>query len=379
MFSPDLPEQELVLIVNLGNHSPHRAIDSSPCVTSIHIPDADENGLGGYTHKPDKNFSLKDFREHRQEAFDFRGGITQLPDYEALLSIIAAWPEHSHDKPQWVQIDPQLTDPKTAAHLQDVLKEFYGITKTMPGNLEDMYWTRFGAPGQGGPSIPNPQALFLNAGRVQQGNNYGGGQVGATGQASASSASTLTTTTTAASLNCYAGYRVYATVSATVMVWGNVLSNTNGANTVLTVDRWYNSATPGGAVASTPSATATYMIADGGTVSFWFVALTTTNITPAATDTTLSGEYTTASGGYIRKISPYSLTSGTSPMTFTLTPVYTGNGSDTYPSTFFAIGVFCSMVTGSTPCMKFETSLNASATVAASGDQLTVTETVSGS
>jgi hypothetical protein len=64
----------------------------------------------------------------------------------------------------------------------------------------------------------------------------------------------------------------------------------------------------------------------------------------------------------------------------TLTPVYTANGSDTFPSTFFAIGVGCSMVVPfPSICMKFETSLNASATINASGDQITVTETITGS
>jgi hypothetical protein len=67
----------------------------------------------------------------------------------------------------------------------------------------------------------------------------------------------------------------------------------------------------------------------------------------------------------------------------TLTPVYTVNASDTAGAlTFYAIGVFAGMVvTTASPytVMKFETSLNASATTNAVGDQVTVTETITGS
>lgn len=380
------------MLIELGNHAPHRAVDGAPCVTTLYVPEADENGLGGYTHAPGA-LSVDEFRRHRSDATDYRGGITQLPDHELLLSVVAAWPSQGREKPAWAKVTSHEEthgetlghDPKAAEDVENFLREFYGIdasaSKPPEDELQSRYHTKAGPPGRGFPAGPPPISnLFTNDGRTQQAVNYGGGQVAATGQASASSATTLTTASTYTT-NQWAGYRVYASVSASQMVWGNVISNTNAASaSVLTVDRWYSASTPGGAAGSTPSATATFIVADGGSVSAWFIALTTTNITPAAGDHSLTGEYTTASGGYVRKISPYALTSGTSPMTFTLTPVFTGNGSDSYPSTFFAIGVFNSMVVADTTLtMKFETSLNASATVAASGDQITVTETVTGS
>jgi hypothetical protein len=395
------------MIIELGNHAPHRAMDNHPCVTRIHVPDFDDgsthpdavyegrhphdpapNGepvgklktpgprLGGYTHKVG-GITVSDFKTHRQEAEDYRGGVTRLPDHEALLAITRAWPTQSMERPAWLRVvAEEMTDPKVTKDIEKFLTEFYGCQGGAPADLEDRYWTKWGPPGDG-PRLPALQALFTNDGRTQQAVNYAGGQVGATGAATASSSTTLTNTGASWTTNQWAGYRVYATVSGSVMVWGNVISNTA---TVLTVDRWYAAATPGGSAGSTPSSTATYLIADGGVVSAWFVGLTTTNITPAATDHSMSGEYTTAGGGYVRKIAPYALTSGTSPMTYTLTPVYTGNGSDTYPSTFYAINACNSMVVSdSTLAMKFETSLSASATVSASGDQVNVTETVTGS
>jgi hypothetical protein len=365
------------LIIELGNASPHRAIDEHPCVTTIHMPDPDAKGVGGYTHKVG-GISVADFRAHHHDAILYRGGITHLPDNELLLSVINAWPMHASEKPQWVNVIPQeTTDPKVAADVQGFLKEFYELTTDMPLDVEDRYHTRFGPPGHGGPALPPLTALFTNDGRTQQGNNYGGGQVGTTGQATASSAVSLTNSAAAWTTNQWAGYRVYATVSGSAMVWANVISNTA---TVLTVDRWYTPSTPGGSAGTTPSSTAAYLIADGGVISAWFVGLTTTNIIPSASDHALSGEYTTSGGGLVRKIAPYSLTSGTSPMALTLTPVYTANGTDALPATLYAVGAFVSMVVANTTlAMKFESSLNASQTISASGDQLTITWQENGS
>jgi hypothetical protein len=372
------------MLIELGNRAATQpGLDDRPKVTTIHIPDADEHGLGGYTHEP--GLSVADFRNHRAEAMDFRNGITNLPEHEALLSIVAAWPTQSVEKPSWVNVVPtELTPDGVASDIQNFLAEHYGLDDVgRPGNVEDTHWTRYGPPGEALPYLPDLNNLLTNDGRVIANINDGGGKVGATGQASASSATTLTTGSTYTT-NEWAGYRVYATVSATVMVWGNVVSNTNAASaSVLTVDRWYAMATPGGTAGTTPSATATFAIADGGMVSAWFVGLATGANAPAATDHTLATngnvEYATASGGYIRKIAPYAQTSGVATRALTLTPVFTGNGSDSYPQTFTTIGVFTGMVVGTAIIMKFETALNASATVAATGDQLTVTETINGS
>jgi hypothetical protein len=409
------------VLIEFGNHNRIlNAIDDRPKVTTIHIPEADETGLGGYTHKPGKIKPLE-LRDHLKDALTDGDGITHLPDHEILLSVVQAWPHHVHRgrppfmvagkpaegrpdfRPAWVRVrsheqvhgpiaHPGPNDdgsipikiaphsPKVAEDIENFLREYYELPDdaVKPDDLEDRYWTKWGAPGEY-PRLPDVTALFTDDGRTQQAINYGGGQVGATGAATGSSATTLTNSGASWTSNQWAGYRVYAQSSTSNMVWGNIVSNTS---TALTVDRWYAAATPGGSAGSTPSSTSPYMIADGGMVAAWFVGMTTTNITPVHGDHSMSGEYTTSGGGFLRKIAPYALTSGTSPMSYTLTPVFTGNGSDTYPSTFYAIGCFTSMVTSFAQAggpMKFETSLNASATVAASGDQVTVTETGSGS
>lgn len=150
-----------------------------------------------------------------------------------------------------------------------------------------------------------------------------------------------------------------------------VISNTTS---VLTIDRWYNPATPTGSAGSTPSATAVYVIL-GGAAPVQYMALTTTGgFTPVATDTTLSAEYAVAGGGLIRQAATYAHTLGTN--TYTLTATFTVNASDTgLPRTITGIGTFDTL-TSSTGVMLHETALSATATLSAIGDALTVTQTV---
>lgn len=413
------------MLIELGNHCQlHNAIDDRPKVTTIHIPEYDETGLGGYTHKAG-GIKAGEFRAHLEDALLNRDGITRLPDHEILLSVTQAWPHHVKAekgparllisgkpaegqpdlRPAWVRVrchedvhgvQPDLGvnedgskpfriaphDAKVAADIEAVLREFYELddSAVKPPDFEDRYWTRFGAPGEYLRALPDATMLFTDDGRTQQAINYGGGQVGATGAATGSGATTLTNSGASWTSNQWAGYRVIAQSSTSNMVWGNVVSNTT---TALTVDRWYAVATPGGSAGSTPTTTSPYMIADGGMLSAWFGGLSTNaSLSPAHGDHNLSTEYTAAGGGMIRKIAPYALTSGVSPMGLTLTPVYTSNGSDTFPSTFYGIAWFTSMVVAFSQAggpMKFETLLNASATIATAGDQITVTESEAGS
>jgi hypothetical protein len=420
--------------IEFGNESTKgQQIGDGPKITSLFIPEYDDGSthpdaqydgrhpcedgdgpvgtlikpgprLGGYTHKVGA-ISVEDFTKHVEDTgalVKIRGlhqpillegqpyPITRLPDSEILLSAVHSYPMHATAPPTWIKAY-EGESPKVTADVEQFLARFYDCPTgdeyfgtSDPDELlvkkELTHWTRT-PPGElpAGLALPDAKALFTNVGRTLQANSFGGGQVGVVGTGTAATSTSFTTNQTLTT-NAWAGYRVYA-YNGTNLIWGNVISNTNAAGaSVLTIDRWYVAATPGGAAATTPASGYYFILADGGSISNWFVGLTVTNITPAATNTSLSGEYTTASGGYLRKIAPYALTSGTSPMTYTLTPVYTGNGSDTYPSTFYAIGVFNSMVTGdTTDTMPFQTSLNASATVAASGDQVTITETTSGS
>lgn len=343
--------------VEFGNHSRIGATDRSPAVTYLHIPD-------NYSLEPGMDVAA--FRSHLGDAVLRRGGITHLPHHEALLVAThpgGMWPAHGGDQdPKWVW--------SNNAELERFLSEYYEIPAGRPAGVEDLYHTRFGPPGVGAWAAP-VNGLLTNAGRSLFANMMGGGSTGTAGTATATAAGTLTNSSATWTTNQWAGYRVYAGT-----VWGNVISNTA---TVLTIDQWY--AVPDtGAAGATPSTTTSYIIASGGSVAAWYVALTSTNITPAVTDTSLSGEITTAGSGLLRKIAPFAITQATSPVKYTLTPVYTATSSDTFPTTAYAIGVFTSALhSDTTDNMLFETSLSASATVNAAGDQITVTEQVSGS
>lgn len=102
-----------------------------------------------------------------------------------------------------------------------------------------------------------------------------------------------------------------------------------------------------------------------------YIALTANNSSPAAGDTTLTGEITTASGGLIRAAATYAHTGGAS--TYTLTKTFTANANDSLPVTIAKIGVFNAASSGSMP---WTTLLSTTATVSAVGDALTITETI---
>ena len=100
------------------------------------------------------------------------------------------------------------------------------------------------------------------------------------------------------------------------------------------------------------------------------MALTANATAAAAGDTTLTAEIATAGGGLLRKQATYAHTVGTG--TYTLTAVYTTNGSDALPVTVNKYGIFNASTVGT---LVFESIITA-ATLSASGDQLTVTVTV---
>jgi hypothetical protein len=152
-------------------------------------------------------------------------------------------------------------------------------------------------------------------------------------------------------------------------VYGNVLSNTA---TALTIDRWYNPGTPGGAAGTTPSGTTTYSIMPyaGGAM---FMGLTTNATAVGAGDTVLPSEITTAGGGLIRKICTLTHTAGGA--TGTAVAVFTVNASDTgLPVTIAKMGLSPSLLSGMNNL--FQTVLSATAVLSAIGDQLTVTDTI---
>lgn len=102
-----------------------------------------------------------------------------------------------------------------------------------------------------------------------------------------------------------------------------------------------------------------------------YIALTANATAPSATDTTLTAEIVTAGGGLLRAQATYAHTTGTT--SYTLTKTFTANGSDSLPVTIAKIGVFNASSSGT---LVFETLLGTTATLSASGDAVTITETV---
>jgi len=186
---------------------------------------------------------------------------------------------------------------------------------------------------------------------------------GTSGTATSTTATSLTNTGASWTTNAWAGRYIFAANRV-----GVVVSNTG---TAATIDLWRDPATPTGAAGSTPGGTSTYIIF--GEAPVLYMALTANSSATVATDTTLTGEITTASGGLIRQAAAYAHT--TSATTYTLTGSYTANGSDSLPVTIAKIGTFDTL-TGATGILLHETLLSATATLSASGDALTVTQTV---
>lgn len=105
--------------------------------------------------------------------------------------------------------------------------------------------------------------------------------------------------------------------------------------------------------------------------AFNFVAFTANAVAPSAASTTLPGEIATAGGGLVRGQATYAHTTGTN--TSTLTRTVTANASDVLPVTIAKQGVLNASSGGT---LGYETLLNATATLSASGDSLTSTDTI---
>jgi hypothetical protein len=103
-----------------------------------------------------------------------------------------------------------------------------------------------------------------------------------------------------------------------------------------------------------------------------YIALSTNATAPGAGDSTLAGEIVLAGGGLIRKQALYGHTSNAA--NYTLTATFTANGVDSLPATIQKIGVFNAVTSGT---LIFESALSPTATLSASGDAVTITETVS--
>jgi hypothetical protein len=189
---------------------------------------------------------------------------------------------------------------------------------------------------------------------------------GVAGTATGSSATTLTDTTKSWTSNQWVGKDIYAGA-----VVGTITGNTA---TAVTVARWETPGSRSGATASTPSSTAAYSIASGQAPAAW-VALTanTGSPTTGGSDTTLTGEIATSGGGLVRAVAVYGHTTGTN--TYTLTNTFTANGTDVLPVVVAKVGVFQSQTGGR---LLFETLLGSTATLNNPGDNVQITDTITG-
>lgn len=381
------------MLIELGNPAPQHALptgsadpDGPPDLRHVYVPLDGERVT--YVRMPGEAYPLvygadmNTIARHLARQPD----VTNLPGLEALLAVVhpsGLWNQHTHGigvLPTWVRCSGPAQDERYNDELARLISEFYGIPVAPEGDddwdrmLEETHYTRNGPPGVGFDPLGGVTALKTNSGNdiqaLQMAN--AGGVLGQTGTASATSATSLTGGTESPggshAASDAAGLIIVAWSSG---AYGLVVSNTTGTSPVYTIDRWYTPGSPGGAAAATPSGTTGYTLLSASAAAY-FMGLTANASAPGAGDVTLAAEITTASGGLIRKICPTAHTASAN--SYTLTPVFTANGSDSLPVTIAKIGVSQSMV--STVRNLFQTLLNVTATLSASGDQLTITETV---
>jgi len=207
--------------------------------------------------------------------------------------------------------------------------------------------------------------MRVNKGADLQSAEIGGGTYGFGGTATATGTTSLTMTGAGWTTNAYIGQIVAAGA-----VYGVILSNTA---TVLTIDQWYNPATPNATPGSTPSGTTTFAILPGAAPAM-FMAITTDAAAASATDTALTSEGSTAGSGMLRKPGTYAHTTSASSYTMAVTYTYTSTDNGT-TRVYAKMGMFNSVVPV-TGIMQFETLMNFTASLSITGDAVTVTQTV---
>jgi hypothetical protein len=206
------------------------------------------------------------------------------------------------------------------------------------------------------------QALALSGGGVAGFLSAGSTTYSATSATPGTAPSwTASTGTNFGAANVWQGFICVALTG----VYGVITSNTT---TALTVDRWYNPATPTGAVGTTP-ASGQFIILPGNAPCYWMGISTATTV--ALTDIALASEQTTNGLGRAQATFAHTFSNSSANNTYTLTNTFTYSGSGAV--TLDSIGIFDAASSG---IPLFTTVLNASATVTASGDQVTVTDTV---
>lgn len=405
------------ILVELGNARPHEKLGgvltplrvNGPAVSYLNIPagpDAAGNELYSFPDVHDDSLFPEEIasalagipdgdskRKVRRLLIDGHlnhpSGVKGLPNHAAAVAVIhpgGFWNEVSlpADDPTWVW--------SNNAELQKFLAEYYGCAEGRPADLEDTHYTQYGASVFPPGAIPDPAsgivALHTSIGRDIQALGMGGfGYLGTVGTASATGTNSLTgsaeTGVSHASSDSIGNVIVVGPNASGTgsKVWGLITANTSGTTPVYTVDQWYNAASPGGAAGATPNATAFYQVLTGPQAIF--VALTTDATAPSFGGTggtqdaativqTLTSEINAGGGGLNRKIGPIGHTAAAA--TWTNTPVFTANGSDALPKTV-AKAALCVSNVGAGGGLVYMTAVSPTATISASGDQLTLTWT----
>lgn len=212
------------------------------------------------------------------------------------------------------------------------------------------------------------QALALGGGGVTGYTNNSGAvaYTATTVTPTASPAWTVSTTSNFGNANVWTGYVCVAGGgTTTAIVYGVITSNTA---TALTVDKWYNPASPSGAAATTPAVNSAFIIIPGNAPA-WYMGITTGTVAPA--DTALASEQTTNGLGRAPATFAHTFSSSSVNNTYTLSNTFTYTGSGAV--VLNAIGIFDAASNG---VPLFTTALSATATVTASGDAVTVTDTI---
>lgn len=204
----------------------------------------------------------------------------------------------------------------------------------------------------------------VNGGADMHADEIGGGSYGVTGAYTGSSATGLTGAT---------GLVASAHIGKMIVVagvFGVVISNTT---TAFVVDQWYVPGTL--ALGSTPATSGTFSVLPGRAPAI-YMAITTDATATNLSDTTLPSEIVAASSGCLRKIAAYAHTTAATSYTMIATYTYTATDQTFGSRAIAKMGMFNSVL-GATGIMQFETVLGSTATLNATGDSVTITQTVS--
>lgn len=352
-----------------GRHVGHDLLDHGPCVTYVVIPDADEEGNGGRSFNASPP-TPDELRNEVARAIVDGDGVTHLPGHEALLDVLGAdglWRHHSSTAPAWVSSDDE--------QFGRYLAGYWGCEYGEPADVEDTHFTVSGPPGVG--PLGDLQANITQNGRdiVARALGQALGVSGISTTGPTGTTYTLDGKGAPGSTSAWNGQTIIAGSTSVAPVQGKIVSNTNVSSPVVTVDHWEAVGTPGITAATTPLAGPYVIIRGNDPAVFMAISANSSALGTPSTNTSLPGEITTSGGGLIRAVTTFAHTASAG--TYTETVTFTANGSDSLPVTIASTGNFTSsLVADTASTMLYNDLLGTTATLSLSGDNLTLTQTV---